>query len=85
MKYVLVDNHDNIVHTVSLPTEYTQKEARLYFLNLKKIDDKSFDELWKVHSSEEWKNIQHAHQRPPSSSPNRDWWKEEEPWLDLEK
>jgi|TARA_R110000765_G_scaffold181984_1_gene287964 hypothetical protein len=85
MKWVLIDKFDNIVHTVDLSGRYTQEEARKYFVNLKQIPYENFIQLWKVYSIEEWKNIQHAYQRPPSSSPNRDWWKDEESYLDLEK
>ena len=46
MKYVLVDKFDNIVHTVDLNEKYTEEEAKLYFINLKQID-----EWWKEEDS----------------------------------
>ena len=85
MKYVLVDKGDNIVSTNDLASNVGISGARTYFLGVKQIDPKEFDKLWKVYTKTEWDNIQYAYKRPPSSSPNRDWWKEEESYLDLEK
>ena len=85
MKYVLVDNSKDIVSTVELASNVGLTGARTYFLGVKKLEKKEFDKLWKVYTKTEWDNIQYAYKRPPSSSPNRDWWKEEELYLDLEK
>ncbi len=48
MKYVLVDNGDNIVSTVELGSNVGISGAKTYFVGVKKIDEKSFDKLWKV-------------------------------------
>ena len=85
MKWVLVDKFDNIVHTVDLNKGYNQNEARKYFINLKRIDEMEFNKMWKVYPILEWNNIQHAYRRPPSSDPNRAWWKDEEKYLDIDR
>lgn len=77
MKWVLIDKFDNIVHTVDLNKGYTQNEARKYFVNLKQIDEKEFNKLWKVKPEEEYDLNQMAFKRPPSSDPNRRWWLED--------
>ena len=48
MKYVLVDNMDSINTTVELASEVGISGARTYFKGVKRIDEKSFDKLWKV-------------------------------------
>ena len=48
MKYVLVDKGDNIVSTIDLPSNVGLSGARTYFRGVKRIDEKSFDKLWKV-------------------------------------
>jgi len=84
MKWVLVDKFDNIVHAVDLNKRYNLNEARKYFINLKRIDELEFNKIWKVYPIREWDNIQYANRRPPSSNPNRAWWKDEETYLDIE-
>ena len=46
MKYVLVDKGDNIVSTIDLASNVGLSGARTYFKGVKRIDGKSFDELW---------------------------------------
>jgi len=48
VKYVLVDNMDSINTTVELASEVGISGARTYFKGVKRIDEKSFDKLWKV-------------------------------------
>jgi len=85
VKYVLVDNTHDVVLSVELASNVGLTGAKTYFLGVKKLEKKEFDKLWKVYTKTEWDNIQYAYKRPPSSSPNRAWWKEEESYLDLEK
>jgi len=85
MKYVLVDNMNSINTSVDIASDVGLTGARTYFLGVKKLEKKEFDKLWKVYTKTEWNNIQYAYKRPSSSSPNRDWWKDEESYLDLEK
>ena len=78
MKYLLVDNSKDIVSTVELASDVGLTGAKTYFLGVKKLEEKEFNKLWKVYTKTEWDNIQHAYRRPPSSDPNRAWWKEEQ-------
>ena len=57
MKWVLIDKFDNIVHTVDLNKSYTQNEAHRYFVNLKQIDEKEFNKLWKVMTETEYNRL----------------------------
>lgn len=54
MKYKLVDKYDNVVYTVDLASDVGVSGARTYFIGLKKIDEESFDKLWKVVTEQEW-------------------------------
>ena len=80
MKYMLVDNNDNIVHTVDLNNRYTLEEARRYFVNLKQIGEKEFNTLWKVLTEEQYNiNLKLSlHNR------QMEWWKEDN-YLDIDK
>ena len=81
MKWVLIDKFDNIVHTVDLNEKYTEEEAKLYFINLKRIGEKEFNKLWKVLSRREYDT------QFKTTLQNRqiEWWKEEDTFLDGEK
>ncbi len=78
MKYMLVDNNDNIVHAVDLNNRYTLEEARLYFVNLKQIGEKEFNTLWRVMTEQE-------HKRRKFNSETIKEYEEFGDWLDLEK
>ena len=78
MKYVLVDNHDNIVHTVELSNKYTQTEARRYFVRVKQLDEKKFNTLWRVMTEQE-------HKRRKFNSETIKEYEEFGGWLDIEK
>ena len=78
MKYMLVDNNDNIVHAVDLNNRYTLEEARRYFVNLKQIDEKEFNTLWRVMTEQE-------HKRRKFNSETIKEYEEFGDWLDLEK
>jgi hypothetical protein len=80
-----VDNMNSINTSVDIASDVGLTGARTYFLGVKKLEKKEFDKLWKVYTKTEWNNIQYAYKRPSSSSPNGDWWKDEESYLDLEK
>ena len=73
MKYVLVDKIDNIVDRVELGSEVGISGAKTFFIGRKKIDEKEFNNIWKVMSEEDY-DIQ-------SKLANRrnkqyEWWKE---------
>ena len=81
MKYVLVDKGDNIVDRVELGSEVGISGAKTFFVGRKKIDEKEFDNIWKVMSEEDY-NIQ-------SKLANRrnkqyEWWKEDKEITDSE-
>ena len=82
MKYVLVDTGDNIVSTVDLQWDVGLSGARTYFLGVKKIDKKEFDNVWKVMSQRGYDEKFKSHTRKPSSEridyPSYiRWWEEE--------
>ena len=82
MKYVLVDNYDNIVTTVDLGSNVGLSGAKTYFKGMKKMpEDNDFDKLWKVMTEDQY-NTQFK-----STLQNRqiEWWKEEDSYLDGEK
>jgi len=54
MKYVLVDNRDNINTSVELGSNVGISGARTYFMGIKKLDPKEFDKLWKVMIEDEY-------------------------------
>jgi hypothetical protein len=86
VKYVLVSNNSQeVVSSVELASNVGLSGAKTYFVGVKKIEEKEFNKLWKVLSKKEWDNIQYAYKRPPSSDPNRGWWKDESTYLDIEK
>ena len=81
MKYVLVDKIDNIVDRVELGSEVGISGAKTFFIGRKKIDEKEFNNIWKVMSEEDY-DIQ-------SKLTNRrnkqyEWWKEDKEITDSE-
>ena len=81
MKYVLVDKLDNIVDRVELGSEVGISGAKTFFVGRKKIDEKEFDNIWKVMSEEDY-NIQNklANRR----NKQYEWWKEDKEITDSE-
>ena len=78
MKYVLVDNNDNIVHAVDLNNRYTQEEVQRYFVNLKQISSEKFIKMWRVMTETEY------HRRKFNKETIKEY-EEFGDWLDLEK
>tara|TARA_R110002051_G_C8425039_1_gene452512 strand:+ start:130 stop:378 length:249 start_codon:yes stop_codon:yes gene_type:complete len=81
MEYVLLDSTNEVVGTID---SVTPGGAKHYFIERKKIDEESFDKLWKVMTKKEYKLNEEAFMRKPSSE-GMDWWKDEEDYLDLDK
>ena len=79
MKYVLVDKGDNIIDKVELNSEL--REAKKFFRGRKQIDEKEFDNIWKVMSKEQY-DTQHT-----ASLQNKqyEWWKDDQSYLDIDK
>ena len=84
MKYVLVDKGDNIVSTIDLASNVGLSGARTYFKGVKRIDGKSFDELWKVMTRGEYDKKLEMGLRKPSSHGQIEWWKEDKEITDSE-
>ena len=74
MKYVLVDNYDNIITKADLGSNVGLSGAKTYFKGMKQMPkDEDFDKLWKVMTEEQYDT------QLKSSLQNRqvEWWKEE--------
>ena len=74
MKYVLVDNYDNIITKVDLGSNVGLSGAKTYFKGVKQMPkDEDFDKLWRVMTEQEYDT------QLKSSLQNRqvEWWKEE--------
>ena len=84
MKYVLVDKGDNINTTVDLASNVGLSGARTYFIGVKHLDKKSFDELWKVMTRDEYDRKLEMGLRKPSSHGQVEWWKEDKEITDSE-
>ena len=73
MSYVLVNRFDEIVHTCE---SESLNEAKDFFISVKKIDEKKFDNLWKVMKRDEYDtNLKNAVRKP--SSVGYQWWRED--------
>jgi len=81
VKYVLIDNYDNICGTID---SVTPGGAEHYFMRRKKMEKEDFDKIWTVVSYSYYKEQVEAFTRKPSSE-QIEWWKEEEGYLDLDK
>lgn len=81
MKYVLVDNTDSINTSVDLASNVGLTGARTYFKGVKRIDEKSFDKLWKVMSREEYDRVFDVSHR---QNKQYEWWKEDKEITDSE-
>ena len=79
MKYVLVDKGDNIIDKVELNSEL--REAKKFFIGRKRIDEREFDNMWRVMSKEQ-SDTQHT-----ASLQNKqyEWWKDDQSYLDIDK
>jgi hypothetical protein len=77
MKYVLVDQDDDIVDRVELTSNIGVSGARTFFIGRKQIDAKEFDKLWRVMTEESYMWIK-KHIRENKYEEFGDW-------LDIEK
>ena len=53
----------------------------MYFVGRKRIEESSFDKLWKVMSDEEYESVFRA----TLQNKQYEWWKDEESYLDIDK
>ena len=81
MEFVLVDKYDNINNRAEISEGVDAKD---YFMNIKKIDEEGFDQLWKVMTIDDYDRIQHQSLRN-NGGRQIEWWKEEGDYLDIEK
>ena len=81
MRWVLVNNVDEIVDTCEIASGVGVSGAKTYFMGIKRLKGKEFDKLWKVMSKEKY-DIQFK-----VSLQNRqiEWWKDDQSYLDIDK
>ena len=81
MKWVLVNKMDEIVDTCEIASEVGVSGAKTYFMGIKRLKGKKFDNLWRVMSQEKYDL------KFKVSLQNRqiDWWKDDQSYLDIDK
>ena len=79
MKYVLVDNFDNVADKKDLSDKIGISGARTYFKGIKQIDNKGFNKLWKVMTE-----LDYNSEKLQSYPGYIKWWKEEKEITDEE-
>jgi len=75
VKYVLVNKLDEIEWSQELASNVGISGAKTYFRGIKRIDEKSFDRLWKVMTQSDYDRNYEASLRTPSSEHIR-WWED---------
>jgi len=75
VKYVLVNRQDEIEWSQELASNIGISGAKTYFRGMKRIDEKSFDRLWKVMTKSDYDRNYEASLRTPSSEHIR-WWED---------
>jgi|TARA_B100000959_G_C14415149_1_gene392137 hypothetical protein len=75
VKYVLVNKLDEIEWSQELASNIGISGAKTYFRGIKRIDEKSFDRLWKVMTQSDYDRNYEASLRTPSSEHIR-WWED---------
>lgn len=86
MKFLLIDNYDNIVTTVDLGSSIGLSGAKTYFKGVKQMPkDKDFDKLWRVMTEKEYdRQFKATLQNRQMDNMKYEWWKEEEFYLDAD-
>ena len=75
MKYVLVDQENDIVDRVGLTSNVGVSGARTFFIGRKQIESEKFDQIWKVMTEIDYnRNKERKHK-----------YEEFGDWLDIEK
>jgi len=77
-EFVLVDRYDNIRNRAKLPESC---DVKSYFMKIKQIDEKAFDETWRIMPLNEWDKTH----RQGLQNRQIEWWKDEDGLLDGEK
>ena len=73
MKWLLVNKFDEIVDTCEIASGVGVSGAKTYFMGRKQIEEKEFDNLWKVMSSERYD----AQFKATLQNRQYKWWEEE--------
>ena len=85
MKYLLVDKYDEIVTKVDLGDDIGISGARTYFIGTKKLDEDSFDKLWRVMTEDQYNtNFKNNLYNRQMGKRKYEWWKDEETYLDID-
>ena len=79
MKYVLVDKSGNVNTSVELSSGVGVSGARTYFVGIKKLKEKNFDEIWRVMREPDY-NSEKLQSYPGYIK----WWEEEKEITDSE-
>tara|TARA_X000001382_G_scaffold30923_1_gene19890 strand:- start:336 stop:602 length:267 start_codon:yes stop_codon:yes gene_type:complete len=78
MRYYLVDKYDDIITKVDLGDDIGLSGAKTYFVGIKKIDEDSFDKLWKVMTEEQYDlRFKASLQNRQMGNRKFEWWKED--------
>ena len=81
MKWVLVNNMDEIVDTCEIASEVGVSGAKTYFMGIKRLKGKEFDSLWRVMSQENY-DLQF---KASLQNKQYEWWKDDQSYLDIDK
>ena len=81
MKYVLVDNDNNVVDIKDLSDEVGLGGARNYFVGRKQIPYENFIQIWKVMTKDEYDKLLNLSHR---QNKQYEWWKEDKEITDDE-
>tara|TARA_B100000927_G_C16469584_1_gene471024 strand:- start:3003 stop:3269 length:267 start_codon:yes stop_codon:yes gene_type:complete len=78
MKYLLVDKYDNIVTSTELASNVGISGAKTYFMGVKKLDEDSFNKLWKVMTKSDYDlQFKATLQDRQMGKTKYKWWKDE--------
>ena len=84
MKWYLVNKYDEIVDKVDM-SDVGVNGAKTYFIGRKRIEEQSFDKLWRVMSESEYNiHFKNNLQNRQMDKMKYEWWKEEETYLDAD-
>ena len=81
MKYVLVDNFDNVIDTKDLSDDVGVNGATTFFVKRKQIPYENFIQLWKVMTRTEYDRLFDLGHR---QNKQYEWWKEDKEITDSE-
>ena len=81
MKWVLVNNMDEIVDTCEIASGVGISGAKTYFMGIKRLKGKEFDSLWRGMSQENY-DLQF---KASLQNKQYEWWKDDQSYLDIDK